>query len=38
MVEAPHFEKIETKKIANYLKRKRYKIIYNNTLNIILKK
>ena len=38
MVEAPHFEKIETKKIANYLKRKRYKIIYNNTLNIIFKK
>ena len=37
MVEAPHFEKLETKKIMNYLKNKNFKIIYNNTLNIIFK-
>ena len=38
MVEAPHFEKLETKKITNYLKKRNFKVIYNNTLNIIFKK
>jgi hypothetical protein len=37
-VEAPHFEKLETKKITNYLKKRNFKVIYNNTLNIIFKK
>ncbi len=38
MVEAPHFEKLETKKIIKYLQCKNFKIIYNNSLNIIFKK
>lgn len=38
MIEAPHFEKSNRKRIINYLKQKRYKIIYDNTLNIIFEK
>ena len=38
MVEAPHFEKLNRKKIINYLKKNKYKIIYDNTLNVIFKK
>jgi len=35
MVEAPHFEKLVRKQIISFLESKDYKIIYDNTLNII---
>ena len=35
MIEAPDFEKIKRKNITKYLKIKKYKIIYDNKLNII---
>ena len=38
MVEAPDFEKLSRKKIINYLKSKKYMIIFDNKLNIIFQK
>jgi FkbM family methyltransferase len=38
MVEASHFDKLGREKIISYLKLKNYGIIYDNKLNIILKK
>jgi FkbM family methyltransferase len=38
MIEAPHFEKLNRQIIINYLTKKKYKIIYDNTLNIIFKR
>ena len=38
MVEAPNFEKKNKEKILNYLKLRKYSVIYDNNLNIILKK
>ena len=38
MIEAPDFEKILKKNITNYLKLKRYKVIYDNRLNIIFER
>ena len=38
MVEAPNFEKKNKEKILNYLKLRKYSVIYDNNLNIIFKK
>ena len=38
MTEAPDFEKLSRKKIINYLKLKKYIIIFDNKLNIIFQK
>ena len=36
MVEAPNFEKKNKEKILNYLKLRKYSVIYDNNLNKIL--
>jgi len=38
MVEAPNSDEVSKKKIINYLKSKKYIIIYDNKLNVIFKK